>query len=99
MANFNTIVNKLKGIAQKNPDKVRDALEKVEGAVNSRTGGKYSDKLNRASDAAKGGLGIPDQGRAPGPGPGQPGQVPGQPGQVPDQPGQFPGQPGQPPRQ
>ncbi|BDZ58961.1 MULTISPECIES: Rv0909 family putative TA system antitoxin [Barrientosiimonas] len=78
------LFNKLRGYAQKNPDKARQAIEKIEGVVDQKTGGKYRSQVDKASSTAADKLGIPrDQNR-------QPGQVPTPEGQAPG--GQTPGQ-------
>lgn len=82
------IVSKAKGWAAKNPDKARQAIDKVEHAVDSKTGGKYKDQIDKAGQAVGGKLGVPTEGQQGG----QSGQVPqgGQQGQTPpaDNPGQ-----------
>lgn len=55
---FNDLFNKIKGYATQNPQKAQQALDKVEQTVNDKTGGKYSDKLSKAGDAASKGLGL-----------------------------------------
>ncbi|MDF8263030.1 antitoxin [Luteipulveratus flavus] len=86
------LINKARQWASKNPDKTRQAIDKVEDAVDSRTGGKYRDKVDQAGDAVGGQLGIPKEQQGGGTPTQQPGQTPTQqPGQT--QPGQT--QPGQ----
>lgn len=82
---FNNLFDKIKGYARQNPDKARQALDKVEQTVNSKTGGKYSDKLSKAGDAATKGLGLDQKHQGA---PDQVGQQ-SQPGQTPQQ-GQTP---------
>ena len=79
------LLNKLRGYAQKNPDKARQAIEKIEGVVDQKTGGKYRSQVDKASDAAADKLGIPrdQQTRQPGQVPSPEGQTPG--GQTPPQ--------------
>ncbi|YAL82580.1 antitoxin [Dermacoccaceae bacterium W4C1] len=55
---LNNIIGKIKGFAQKNPDKAKQAIDKVSQTVDQKTGGKYSDKIDKASDAASNGLGL-----------------------------------------
>lgn len=85
---FNNLFDKIKGYARQNPDKARKALDKVEQTVNSKTGGKYSDKLSKAGDAASKGLGLDENQQGQQTEPGQVGQQ-SQPGQTPQQ-GQTP---------
>ena len=62
------LINKAKQWASQNPDKARQAIDKVEDVVDSKTGGKYRDKVDQAGDAVGGQLGIPkdgQQGQAP----------------------------------
>lgn len=64
-------LNKAKDFVKGHPDQARDALGKVEGLVDKRTGGKYSEQIRKGGDLVEGQLGIPDQ--QPG-GPQQPGE-------------------------
>lgn len=61
------LINKAKSWASGNPDKARSAIDKVEDIVDSKTGGKYRDKVDKAGDALGGQLGIPKEGQAPAP--------------------------------
>ncbi|KNX37810.1 antitoxin [Luteipulveratus halotolerans] len=91
------LVNKAKQWASKKPDKARQAIDKVEDVVDSKTGGKYRDKVDQAGDAVGGQLGIPKEGAPQGQAPQQGQQPQGQ--QAPQQPqGQQP-QGGQAPQQ
>lgn len=63
MANLYGIVNKLRRAASSNPDAVRGGLDKVEGVINSKTGGKYADKLRQGRRSVDGALGVPSQTR------------------------------------
>ncbi|AKU16159.1 antitoxin [Luteipulveratus mongoliensis] len=90
------LINKAKQWASKNPDKARQAIDKVEDAVDSKTGGKYRAQVDKAGDAVGGQLGVPkgtDQGQQQAPqGDGQtpaPQQPEGQKPQAPQQ-GQEP---------
>lgn len=47
------LANKAKEFAAKNPDKVDRAIDKAGDIVDSKTGGKYADKVDKAQDAAK----------------------------------------------
>ncbi len=50
------LFDKARNLAEEHADKVGDAIDKVAGAVDDRTGGKYSDKIDSGADAAKGAL-------------------------------------------
>jgi len=43
---------KVKMLAEKNKDKVADGVDKATDAIDSKTGGKYTDKLQKVDDAA-----------------------------------------------
>ncbi|MGH3096423.1 MAG: antitoxin [Streptosporangiales bacterium] len=47
-----SIMDKLKGLVGKNPDKAKEGLDKATSFVDEKTGGKYSEKIDRASDKA-----------------------------------------------
>lgn len=53
------ILGKAKQWASGHPDAVRTGLDKVEGAVNAKTGGKYADQVAKGSDAVESALGVP----------------------------------------
>lgn len=55
---FKNINAKAKDFAGKNPDKVRDGIDKAEAVVNEKTGGKYSDQIKKGADAVEGQLGV-----------------------------------------
>lgn len=62
-------LDKAKQFASKNPDKVKQGLDKAGDAVNERTDGKYADKIDKATDVASDKLGgdspaAEDEGRA-----------------------------------
>ena len=46
-------IGKAKKAAADNPDKVRGGIDKLGGAVNNATKGKYADKIKTASDKAE----------------------------------------------
>lgn len=49
-----SFIDKAKNFASKNPDKVRQAVEKVGDEIDKRTGGKYAEKIDRVqAEAAK----------------------------------------------
>lgn len=96
-ADVGEAVDKLENLARENPDQARSAIDKVEDVINDRTGGKFSDLVERGGDFVEDRLGLPDQttdqGTDPGgtpdpvdnpnPGPVDPAEVP---GPTPDQP-------------
>ncbi len=47
------LADKAKEFAAKNPDKVDQAIDKAGDIVDSKTGGKFADKVDKAQDAAK----------------------------------------------
>ncbi|APT91537.1 hypothetical protein CSPHI_11825 [Corynebacterium sphenisci DSM 44792] len=62
-------LDKAKQFASENPDKVKQGLDKAADAVNERTGGKYADKIDKATEVASDKLGgeapaAEDEGRA-----------------------------------
>ncbi|MDO5732099.1 antitoxin [Corynebacterium sphenisci] len=50
-------LDKARQFASKNPDKVKQGLEKAGDAINERTGGKYADAIDKATDVAADTLG------------------------------------------
>jgi hypothetical protein len=46
-------LDKVKGLLSKNADKVDTAIDKAGDIVDSKTQGKYTDKVNKVQDAAK----------------------------------------------
>lgn len=63
MAHLSGIVGKLRRAVHSNPDAVRGGLDKFEGVINTRTGGKYADKLRKGRRGVDGALGVPSQTR------------------------------------
>ena len=57
---FKNIIAKAKDFAGKNPDKVRDGIDKAEAVVDEKTGGKYSAQVDQAGDWVEGQLGLPN---------------------------------------
>lgn len=51
------IFDKAKDFAKGNPDKVNGALDKAGDAINSKTDGKYADKIDSAKGKVGGALG------------------------------------------
>ena len=47
------LANKAKGAAQQNSDKFGQGVDKAGDFIDGKTGGKYSDKIDKAQDAAK----------------------------------------------
>lgn len=47
-----SFIDKAKEFASKNPDKVRQAVEKVGDEIDKRTGGKFADKIDRVQEEA-----------------------------------------------
>ncbi|AEF41382.1 antitoxin [Hoyosella subflava] len=52
------LFNKAKGLVQKNPERVRTVIERVEETVDKTTGGKYSEKIHQAADTVEERLGV-----------------------------------------
>ncbi|NNE12066.1 MAG: antitoxin [Ilumatobacter sp.] len=46
------LMDKAKGLANKNKDKIADGVDKATDAVDAKTGGKHSDHLQKVDDAA-----------------------------------------------
>ncbi|WP_392544767.1 antitoxin [Oryzobacter telluris] len=55
---------KARDYARDNPDKVGQALDRVESTVSSRTHGKYDAKLGKGSNALRSALGLSSRGIA-----------------------------------
>lgn len=54
-----TAAVKARDYATKNPDKVEQALARVQTSVSRRTSGKYDIHLDKGSTAVRKGLGLP----------------------------------------
>ncbi|WP_408015837.1 antitoxin [Rhodococcus chondri] len=52
------LVDKGKELAAEHPDQVNQAIDKVGDVADQKTGGKFSDKVDTAQDAAKNALGT-----------------------------------------
>ena len=52
-------LDKAKEYAKDNPDQARSAIDKIEDAVDARTGGKFSELVDKAGDFVEGRLGVP----------------------------------------
>lgn len=61
MVNLSGMFEKAKRLVKDNPDAVRGGLDKVESVVNSKTGGKYQDKLAKGRDGLDKALGVPSE--------------------------------------
>ena len=51
--NLKGMVNKGKDLAAENSDKIDGAVDKAGDFIDNKTGGKYSDKIDKVQDAAK----------------------------------------------
>lgn len=72
-------VDKARDAARDNPDQARSAIDKVQDAVNQRTGGKFESIIDKAGDFVEDKLGLPEEtkgepqdSRTPGPQDSQP---------------------------
>lgn len=48
------LFDRAKELAEEHADKIDDAIEKVADVVDDKTGHKYSDKIDKGADAARG---------------------------------------------
>lgn len=46
------LFDKAKNLANKNKDKIADGVDKATDAIDAKTGGKHTDHLQKADDAA-----------------------------------------------
>lgn len=51
---------KAKDYAQEHPDQARSVIDKIEDAIDARTGGKFSGVIDKAGDFLEGKLGLPN---------------------------------------
>lgn len=51
-------MDKIKGMASKNADKVNEGIEKAEDMVDDKTDGKFTGMVDKAGDAAKKAVGT-----------------------------------------
>ncbi|MEX0429394.1 antitoxin [Nocardioides sp. DS6] len=51
-------IDKAKDLAEDHPDQVSAGLDKAEGLINEKTGGKFEDQLDGGVEKAKDALGI-----------------------------------------
>lgn len=63
MVNLHGLFNKAQRAVRSNPDAVRGGLDKVEGLLNTRTKGKYTDKIQAGRGNIDKALGVPGQTR------------------------------------
>lgn len=47
------ILDKVKGLLNKNKDKVADGVDKVTDVIDDKTGGKHTEHLDKVDDAAE----------------------------------------------
>ncbi|AKK02079.1 antitoxin [Corynebacterium epidermidicanis] len=47
------LLDKAKELAEQNPDKVDQIIEKVGDVIDEKTGGKFSDQVDQAQEMAK----------------------------------------------
>lgn len=59
MVNIGNLIGKARQAVRDNPDKFRDGLGKVTGAIDKRTGGKYRDQITKGGDMLGNALGVP----------------------------------------
>ena len=57
--NLKGMVDKGKDLAAENSDKIDDVVEKAGDFIDNKTGGKYSDQIDKVQEAAK--KAIPDK--------------------------------------
>lgn len=57
--NLKGMVDKGKNLAAENSDKIDDVVEKAGDFIDNKTGGKYSEQIDKAQEAAK--KAIPDK--------------------------------------
>lgn len=56
---FNELLDQAKKLAGKHPDQAKAALDKAEGILDERTGGKFTGQIKEGGDAVEGQLGLP----------------------------------------
>lgn len=57
MGLFDSAKDKLSGLARDNQDKIEEGIDQAGDAVDDKTGGKFSDQVDTAQEAAKDKLG------------------------------------------
>jgi hypothetical protein len=58
----NEWVDRAKDFIKGHPEQAESALEKGEQAIGERTGGRYTEELDKGADLLRGQLGLPDSG-------------------------------------
>ncbi len=58
MGIFDKAKDAISDAVESHPDQVSDALDKAEGIVDEKTGGKFTDQISGGVDKAKDALGI-----------------------------------------
>ena len=56
---FNEHRDEAKKLAGQHPDHAKTVLDKAEGILDERTGGKFADQIKKGGDAVEGQLGLP----------------------------------------
>lgn len=54
-------VDKARDAAREHPDQARSAIDKVQDAVNQRTGGQFESMIDKAGDFVEDTLGLPEE--------------------------------------
>lgn len=73
------IADKAGDLARSNPDAARSVIDKVEDAVDTATGGRFSDAVDKAGDMLEEKLGLPNNQGGTEPAPTDPAPVPTEP--------------------
>ena len=69
-------MDKIKDFVKGNPEQAGGAIDKVEDLVDERTGGKYSEQIDKGADTLRDQLGLPPEQSIPVPGKPAPGPTP-----------------------
>lgn len=69
-------MDKIKDFVKGNPEQAGGAIDKVEDLVDERTGGKYSEQIDKGADTLREQLGLPPEQSIPVPGKPAPGPTP-----------------------
>jgi hypothetical protein len=83
MADRGGFLGKLRGIVKGNAQHADTVIEKAEGLVDQRTGGKYAQHIDKGGDMLRQQLGLPAEGTIPVPAEPTPVPAPGEPGPPP----------------
>ena len=76
-------MDKMKDFVKGNPEQAASAIDKVEEMVDQRTGGKYTEQIDKGSDTLREQLGLPPEATQPVPGEPTPGEPMPEPGPTP----------------